>query len=204
MSIDLFFDTETTGFLAAQEKGHEHPDQPDCIQLAAQLYDGPRLISEFSTIIVNSVQPIGKGAQDVHGITPEDVTAYGCNAKLALTMFKFYLTKCHRLIAFNTAYDWGVLRTAMHRAFGQDLADMKAEYGFEVLCSMLSAVDVVKKPSRFEGKYGWPKLQEAYCALVDPAGFGNAHDAMVDVRALVAVTHALERQGVMLLRPKGH
>ena len=63
---------------------------------------------------------------------------------------------------------------------------------------MLSSMPVLKLPGRY-GNYKWPKLEEAYKFLVDPAGFEDAHDALVDVKACAAVLDALEEMGAPLV-----
>jgi DNA polymerase III epsilon subunit-like protein len=193
--LDLFLDTETTGL--ANNQPHDHPSQPDCIQLAAQLYSGRKLVSEFQFIMANRLDcPIHPAAAAAHGLTQEFVVEHGCNPKLPLTCLKQMLSKADRVFAYNMGFDWKILTIAMLRNFGEDMSQFRAE----VLCTMLS---IHGKVPRRDGSNRWPTLMDAYCALIDPAGFDGAHDAMQDVRALVKVTHAAEDRGIAFVRPKG-
>lgn len=48
----------------------------------------------------------------------------------------------------------------------------------------------------------WPKLTEAYEGLVNPAGFGGAHNALADVNACAEILWKLEDTGAMLYNEK--
>lgn len=193
--LDLFLDTETTGL--ANNAPYDCSTQPDCIQLAAQLYDGRKLVSEFQFIMSNRKdRPIHPAAAAAHDITQEFVERHGCNPRLPLTCLKQQLAKADRVFAFNMGFDWKILTIAMHCNFGEDLSSVKAE----VLCTMMSVHGKVARP---DGSNRWPTLMDAYKGLVNPAGFEGAHDAMADVRALVAVTWAAEDRGWDFKRPKG-
>lgn len=192
--LDLFFDTETTGFPTSQP--WDDASQPDVIQLAAQLYDGRKLVAEFQLLVQNQFATIGEGAKAIHGINEELLDRCGFAPKLALQNFHHMLLRCDRVIAFNTAFDWKLMKIMYARHATE--AKLSKE---TVLCSMLSAVPVVKKPGKY-GNYGWPKLQEAHEHMLGYK-FEGAHDAMEDVRALARVTHWMEDNNVVLVPPKG-
>ncbi len=48
-------------------------------------------------------------------------------------------------------------------------------------------------------KKKWPKLQEAYKALVNSDGFTGAHSADADAKACLEILRALEKKGAKLV-----
>ena len=62
------------------------------------------------------------------------------------------------------------------------------------VCTMKSSVD----PGGPRGRK-WPKLQEAYKALVNSDGFAGAHSADADAKACLDILCALERKGAKLV-----
>ena len=67
--MDLFFDTETTGF-PNKKSPLDDPSQPHLVQLGAVLCDG-RVVRAQLDLIVNPGVPIPEKATAVHGITDE-------------------------------------------------------------------------------------------------------------------------------------
>jgi hypothetical protein len=61
-------------------------------------------------------------------------------------------------------------------------------------CTMKSLTNYLKLPST-RGGYKWPKLSEAYAALLNKELVG-AHDAMVDVSGLCEIVQFCVQQGI--------
>ena len=190
--ISLIFDTETTGI--ANFKSKDHDKQPYPVQLACELVNGDKIINLIS-IIVNPGIPIPPDATAVHGISDEVATTYGLSIKAATGLFINFLIRCDRIVAHNIDFDLIITEAMIYRS-GVDF-DLDRYRKIPRVCTMKSTTNILKLPGSHG--YKWPKLEEAYCHLVNPSGFKGAHDALADVRACKAVLHALEAQGMTLL-----
>lgn len=181
----LGFDTETTDkadFRAPANADH----QPDLVQLAARVYDEEKNYAHFKLYVVPE-KPISDGAFNTHGIDAETAKKQGVPRRVALAMFFNFLKITDTLVAHNLNFDMRILMTALAReGIDNGLLLMKLQY-----CTMLTATNVCKLPGQIAGKYKWPSLQEAYKILVDQQGFVDAHDAMVDVDACIAIHRSL-------------
>jgi len=203
--LDLVFDTETTGKLNYNQPAG-HITQPAMVQLGAILYHDRQIVAELNIVTIPVRQysesggairvPIPAEAYNIHGIDDAKVDAAGVQVGLALALFMQLASKADRLIAYNTAFDRDIVNTALIREFS---GSMSIDSG-RLYCAMLSASNHLKIPGRRPGQWAWPKLQDAYKALVDPKGFEGAHDAMADVKAAAAVTWALEDAGAEIVK----
>lgn len=197
MKITTVFDTETTGFVK-QNLSPGHPDQPYLVQLAAQQFHDRRLVAEVSLICIPEfkgvVAEIPEHATNVHRIDDALVASVGVSYKVALPIFNNMLRKSDRLIAHNMDFDYLVMLANYSRISADQDILRRIPKG----CTMKggNVVDSMKIPNKNKRGFKWPNLDEAYKKLVDPAGFGDAHNAMADVRAAVAVLWALEDKGV--------
>lgn len=202
--LDLVFDTETTGKLSyGLPAGHSV--QPGLVQLGAILYRDREIVAELNVITIPVRQGSQHGSMDrisispdvtaIHGIDDAKVDAAGISTRDALLLFASLVCKADRLIAFNTAFDRDIINTALIRE-GFGVLPVEAN----LHCAMLSASNHLKIPGRRPGQWAWPKLQDAYKALVDPKGFDGAHDAMADVRAAAEVVWALEDAGTEIVK----
>jgi hypothetical protein len=99
------------------------------------------------------------------------------------------------IMAFNFPFDYKVMRCVYARSevdhpFGDDSPNA-------FVCLMKGSKDYAKVPvtdkQRARGFTGYkdPNLQEAYKALVSADGFVNAHSAMADVKASLAVFRSI-------------
>jgi len=193
--ITLIFDTETTGMV-----NFKIPDptiQPYPVQLACILVQDNKVMS-MASVIVNPEVPMNQEAANVHGILPETVTKLGISLRAAVGIFINFLNKADRIVAHSVDFDIVITEAMIYRT----LADYDIDKFRQVprVCTMLSSTDICKIP----GKYGykWPKLEEAYKILVDPAGFKGAHDDLNDVVACWKILQKLEEKGLPLLRGK--
>lgn len=192
--VTLVFDTETTGLV--NHKTPNHTVQPYPVQLACILVVDNKILS-MASVIVNPGVPIEVGASNVHGITQETTDKVGVSLKAATGLFLNFLNRADRVVAHNADFDIIVTEAMIYRT----LADYEMDKFRSVprVCTMRSTTDVCKLPGKY-GKFKWPKLEEAYKLLVDPAGFEGAHDALADVVACWKVLRALEEKGLPLMR----
>ena len=191
--MPLFFDTETTGF--PQDKlPLDDPVQPHMVQIAAILDDENGNTKASINIIINAdCGLVPERAYNIHKISEAIYKEFGVSYVVALASF-ISLVKCTDVIvAHNIAFDLKILKTAYARidkleSFTSRIQS-KPQY-----CTMLGTIDIVKIPSaRGRGGYKWPKLDEAYRVLVNPAGFSGAHDALEDVKACREVFYSLKK-----------
>lgn len=179
--MKLFFDTETTGLANFQQEPN-HPSQPRLVQLAAILTDEAcQEISAVKILVKPDGFQIPPGASAVHGITQEHAELAGVPAKAAVGVFVHLARAAHSLHAFNINYDRIVM-------LGEVLRIDKMPNPFtdiEEVCEMESMTEICKLPGR-GGNWKWPKLQEAYRHAFKK-DFDKSHDAMADVRAMIAV-----------------
>lgn len=188
--ISLIFDTETTGF-PLWKSPPSHPDQPGLVELAFELWDHERgePMMMYSAIVDSGIE-ISEGAMAVHGISDEVVKRIGMRDGLVLMCFIDAVNVADRIVCHNVKFDLLIMQVAIVRhgiAFPE--LDKIDKY-----CTMEAATPVLKLPCKNGRKHKWPKLDEAYRALVDPEGFSGAHRAYNDVEACRKVMLALEHK----------
>ena len=174
--LDLIFDTETTGF-ARFNDSWEHSSQPHIVQIAAKLVENEKTYAAFQAIVSGDV-PSSAGAFTTHMITESLRNRVGITPGDAARIFSVLLERANRLVAHNMKFDL-ILIGALFRRRGFDTTRLTEIPKF---CTMLALTPVMKLPGS-RGGYKWPKLEEAYKAYIDPAGFSGAHDAMADTIA---------------------
>lgn len=191
----LVLDTETTGFMKKNLPSY-HKTQPWIVQIGAQLFnEDRRVVGEVNFILDPRKHEGGhiegnESACAFHMITTPMIDRYGVPYKVGLAAFNNLLTRADTIVAHNMPFDIAILRSAYERFGGPvgALSVPKSE------CTIQLTKDILKLPGKYKD-YKWPTLMEAYKALVDPAGFDGAHDAMVDVRACAAVYWAVQDGG---------
>lgn len=184
--MNLFFDTETTGFFK-DWLPVDDSDQPHIVQLAAQLCeDDGTPVSSFSFIIdpgVNEGVSIPDQASNVHGITNERAFKFGISPELALSAFGHLYQRCDLVCAHNIKFDKAVMETAIARHHKQVKSLAKP-----LFCTMEAASPIVNLPPTDKmiaagfNKPKPPKLEECIQHFFNE-DLAGAHDAMVDVEA---------------------
>lgn len=188
--VTTIFDTETTGF---PNKSGDVADQPYVVQLAAVQYLGKRPIGHLSAIINHEGVVIPEQASNIHKITTDIMAQVGMSPFPVLDQFNRMIIGSDRLVAHNMSFDDKLTDIAYHKlGFNVHRENLQK---IEKVCTMAMGIDVVKKPGRYAGSYGWPKLIELYQHLYGKP-FTGAHDAMVDVRACAACYFKLIEMGV--------
>ena len=180
----LFFDTETTGFVQ-DRLPVDHPDQPDIVQLAAQLTEANGTPIAGFSLIVCPREGVGipTKASDVHGITDERAAAMGVSSEFALSAFTHLYQRAELIVAHNIKFDRAVMETAIARHYGKIMPLRKP-----LFCTMESASPIVNLPPTDRMKAAGfmkpkpPKLEECIRFFFNEDLVG-AHDAMIDVQA---------------------
>ena len=198
MKTAIFYDTETTGlpdFKAPSEAEH----QPHIVQLAACLVDldTRKTIASMDVIVRPAGWIIPDDIAKIHGITTEQAMDVGISESLAVGMFMELWG--HRVrIAHNEQFDARILRIALmrhqgdvfHSPSGKSIADIWKEGKAD--CTAKLATPICKIPPTAKmvaagfNKFKTANLSEAYRHFIG-RDFENAHSAMADVQACMAV-----------------
>lgn len=199
MRLALAFDTETTGLPMFSEPS-EHPSQPHIVQLAALLIDldTRKTIQSMDVIIRPEGWTIPDEVAAIHGITTEHASDVGIPEKVAVAMF-MELWGGRLRIAHNEPFDARILRIAQLRSpelfpESKQLAwkEGKAE------CTQRLATPICKLPPtdkmRAAGRnhHKSANLSEAYQHFTGKP-LENAHSALADVEACIAVYFAIQK-----------
>lgn len=201
MSLAIFYDTETQGLPLFNEPS-EDPRQPHIVQLAACLVelDTKAVIASMNVI----VRPDGWGIPDdvaaIHGITTERAMDVGVPEWIVVEMFMGLYGPGRLRIAHNEQFDARILRIALLRHAHDATVDEHWKAG-KTECTQALSTPIMKLPptakmvaaGRLHHKSA--NLREAYLHFTgkDLAG---AHNAMVDVRACMAVYFAIKGEAV--------
>ena len=171
--LSLVIDVETND-MVVPELGIEWEDQPYPIQLACELMKEDKVVQGLNVYIDWGDIKIDSKALEVHGIDKEKIKRLGVSPDEAFELFKQLSSQADRIVGHNVEFDLFVMEVMYHRL--NKPFDLRKK---ELVCTMLSLVDVLKLPGR--SGYKWPKLKEAYEKLI--GGTYGAHDAFEDVMA---------------------
>jgi len=193
----LFFDTETTD-LVKQKLDPTHPDQPMPVQIGMKLDAENRAEVGAANFLIKTHGQwiINPKASEVTGITNELADAFGIELVPAFEAFMDYVDAADVLVAHNAKFDITVMRRCAQ--VYADQMGTKYEDPFEgkkIICTMLTAIDIVKAPPRRNGQWKWPKLEECTMHFFGTK-IDGAHDALVDVKATAQVFYHLMDTGV--------
>lgn len=179
-------DTETTGMLDFKMDTH-HFQQPHIVQLAYKIYHKGDCVISNSYLVQSEFDSHPK-ALEVHGKTMALRNKFGISYAAAMANFRQDMKQCDLLVAHNMNFDSRILQRALLHCF--DDQELVLDFlGKPSYCTMQSTTAMLA----IQGPRGnkWPKLDEAYCRMVDRNGFAGAHDAMVDVQACAAIFFAI-------------
>ena len=187
MSV-IVFDTETSG-KADHKLPFDHPTQPRLAQLGfiGKDNDG-KVTSEVNLFVKPDGWVMPKETSDFHGITQEFLEEHGLPIKVVMSVFLRAVKGNDFLIAHNSAFDMIIIQNELSRIGWLNQLDQEET---KVFCTMAATTDICK----IQGKYGykWPTMQEAYKHYFGEE-FEDAHDAMADVRACMAVYEKLQEE----------
>lgn len=202
MKPALFYDTETTGLPLFKEPS-EHPGQPHIVQLAACLVDldTKKEISSMDVIIRPNGWTIPDEVAAIHGITTEHAEAVGIEEKTALDMFmELWAGPGRTRIAHNEQFDARILRIGLKRFFDEPehvlpISDTWKEGKSECTARLATPICQIPPTEKMVkagfNKFKTANLGEAYRHFMG-CDFENAHSAMADVRACMAVYFAIK------------
>jgi len=201
----VFFDTETTGF-PSKAKSFDDPSQARAVQVGLAVVDtATRTIRNILDTIIE-VPSVPAQVAEIHGITSQISIDYGVT-EMGAAYIVHDLCREHPLVAHNIEFDLSVMRCLYARC-GISQHPFEEAASNDAICTMRGSKDYAKVPmtekQRARGMTGYkdPNLQEAYKALVDPVGFENAHSAMADVHAAIAVFFATVDMIIEEMRPE--
>ena len=194
MKLALFYDTETTGLPLFREPS-EHPNQPHIVQLAACLVDlyNRKTIACMDATVRPDGWTIADDVAAIHGITTEKAQEIGIPESLAVGMFMELWG--HRVrIAHNEQFDARILRIALMRHEDNATAEDWSSGTSQCTATMTTPICQIPPTAKMLAagfkKFKTPNLTEAYQHFIGNS-FENAHSAMADVQACMAIYFAM-------------
>ena len=191
----MVLDTETSGLFNFKLPADD-PSQPRLATAAIILLDDidaePR---EFGFMVKPDGWEMSAEAGAVNGLTTEMLLAGGNPVSLVLDFYEDCVKQGYRMAAYNAQFDGKVMRGEFRRADRDDLFEITPNAC--LMRAMMSAM----KGQRPLGSNGFPKLAEACGHIGHEAS--DAHTAMGDARAALAILRWLSRTGQMP-EPKIH
>jgi DNA polymerase III epsilon subunit-like protein len=184
----LFLDTETTG-LVQKDLPPDHRSQAHLVEIAAQLWDGDRMMQALSLIIDPGDVDFSPGAIATHGITAERAKAEGVAPQIALRVFDKMASLADEWVAHNASFEVEILRLAYCRE-GWVLPEKK------ITCTMQLATPLTKIDGGTRG-WKWPKLEEAYRYFYPDRPFEYAHSAYYDCTYCREIWTAMRDRGLL-------
>lgn len=187
----LFFDTETTGL----PKNWKAPvtdlnNWPRLVQLAYVVYDEMGNKLKAANHIIKPVGfTIPQESTKIHGITQEQALTEGEPLEDVLNSFLSVMKEGCILVAHNIAFDEKILGAEYLRTIKRNPLD-----GRPKICTMESTIHFCALPGNYGFKY--PSMQDLHKKLFD-CGFEDAHDAFVDVNAMVRCFFELRKRGMI-------
>lgn len=189
--MHLFFDVETTGLIDFNAELTE-PHQPRITQIAAILVNHNRVnVAQLSTHIKPDGWVVPEYITKNYGVTTEMLEREGIPMPVALSMFNAMKAQATHRVAYNISFDKRLLKRE-ELAYGMETASdhLVSECAMQMarpICNM-APTDKMLASGRNGNKP--PKLTEAYNHFFG-CDFENAHDALADVRATIAVYFAI-------------
>lgn len=191
----LFFDSETTG-LVMNNLPHDHPAQPNLVQLGCVLAeDDGTTRATLDLIVKPEGYQIPKGASDVHGITTEMAQRMGLPLTLVVAAFCHLRSKADIIVAHNLPFDERVMATAIHRTGKASTLPAPVRRA----CTLEMAEPILKIPATAKmvaagraNQYKKPNLGECYKYFFGEELEG-AHSAIVDAQACAKIYFAMVR-----------
>jgi len=197
--MELFFDTETSGYLNKKLEP-DHPDQNWVCQIAAILSTKDEIISTMNILIKANGRKMNQWLVDnLHGISAEKADAEGIEEVDALEQFAHLMKDSPKRICHNFNFDNGFIDQMFQRNMDELSDEARSKY-FLQLPSFCTMED--KKIKKFcntkdkNGRLKKAKLEEMYEILFEEK-MNGAHDAMVDVETLRKCYYKLIDKGVI-------
>ena len=170
--MELFFDTETSGF-----RNSTKPNESWIVQIAAILSDEERVYGSINYLIKADGRTIHPKAEELHGISIEMADKYGMPELFVSGAFTLLSRHADILVCHNIGFDLPFVLDILQRTNVKTNILSKRKF-----CTMLESTDICQLPGRSSRLFKWPRLEELYNFCFDEELVG-AHDAMVDVVA---------------------
>lgn len=203
----IVIDVETSGlYIYKNPDGTPHPadapDQPRLAELAIITCDDDfNVISEFQAFIKPDGWEMTPEATALNGLTTEFLELSGIPVVEALTVYHDKILSGHVVVAHNAQFDCKALRGESRRVGLPDLFEETQN-----ICTMRSAMKLVPKVKKLNGKGGFPGLADvaAHFGIAHPEN----HSALDDARTTVEIAALLKEAGALLApdvhRAKNH
>jgi DNA polymerase III subunit epsilon len=189
----LFFDTETTGRpLNYKAPVTDSKNWPRMVQLAwVQTDNEGNILQEGNHIIKPVGYTIPNDVVKIHGISTEIALEKGEDLATVLTQFEAIIQANKFIIAHNIVFDDSIIRAEYHRLSMPTALPQKKQF-----CTMKSK-NIINYCA-LSGSYGfkWPSLSELHKKLFKE-DFGDAHNALNDVKATAKCYWKLKELGVI-------
>ncbi len=203
MTMELFFDTETSGFIS-KNLPLDSWDNAYTVQLAAILSTKDTIYQEVNLMIRAESREMNPYAEKVHGISVETSNTGGITELAALKIFALLLNFNPTKICHNIAFDFGHIDAMVARNL-KNLNDFtRSRYYLDLpeCCTMKESTNYCMIPHK-PNKNGvvrsgnkWPTLEELHMFLFNE-DFDGAHDALADVKATRRCYYELVERGVV-------
>lgn len=199
----IVIDVETSGlYIYKNPDGTPHPadapDQPRLAELAIIYCDDEfNVESEYQAYIYPNGWEMQPGATEKNGLTTEFLIEGGIDVSRALRVYSDAILSGRIVVSHNAQFDCKSLRGELRRENCDDLFEQTAN-----ICTMRSAMKLVPKVKKLNGKGGFPGLADvaAHLGIENP----KAHSALEDARVTVLVAKALKEAGVLLAADVHH
>lgn len=196
MALFLAYDTETTG-LPLFDQPSEDPRQPHIVQLAARLVcsDTREIKRSLESIILPDGWEIPDEVAKIHGITTERALIEGRPERDMLSELLDMWGLADFRLAHNEPFDARIIRIALMRFCGADLADRwkagKAQCTARLSTPILKLPPTDKMMAAGRKHPKTPNMGEAF-EFFTGKKLEGAHTAGADVDACLAVWWAIQ------------
>jgi len=197
MNLTMIYDTETTG-LPGKKASYKDNDFPRLVQIAWIIInelDG-KVVEEVEYIVKPDGWTIPKEASDIHRITNARAKKEGVPILTVLNSFNISLNKVKTIVAHNEHFDRKILQSEFYKAkkpttySRKKIIDtMKSTYKW---VNAPHSKETIEKYPFLKGRIKWCNMDELHTKLFGE-GFEDAHDALVDVKALAKCYLELKR-----------
>lgn len=192
MTRELFIDTETSTMLEFKLPAGSLKQPCRLIQYAHVAYENNKLWEKKKHFVIPDADPskwdITDEAFQIHGIDKETVLEKGVPFEQFAEDYMSAVRWADIVIAHNYQFDSKVVQHEL-------VLRERAICPKDSYCTMLNSTDICQIPASGRRGFKWPKLHEAYRHFFNRS-FSNAHDAMGDVMACVAIYRELQKLGV--------
>lgn len=195
--LAFFYDFETTGFPLFDQPSDDQR-QPHIVQAGGALVETltGQIIASIDLIARPDGWTIPDEAAAVHGITTQRAEQVGVSEPLIVSMMLSLWTSADIRVGHNEPFDARIMRIGLKRFAGENTADLWKEGKAE--CTQKLATPIMKLPptdkmlAAGRRHHKTANLSEAY-EFFTGQPMENAHSAMADVRACMAVWFAINQ-----------